>query len=238
MDKIFQYITTFNTEEFELKKINIAIDGPAGAGKSTIAKLVAKELGIIYLDTGAMYRAVAIKAIRKELNQKDAEKLTELVQNIDIKIEHSSIEQLVFLDGEDVTSKIRTPEISLGASNVSAVPAVRIKMVELQRKIAENNSVVMDGRDIGTFVLPNAELKIFLTASVHERAARRYNEQIAKGITDLSLEEVKKDIELRDKNDSTREFAPLKKAEDAIEIDTTSMNVEQVAEKILSLVKG
>ncbi|MCX8132145.1 MAG: (d)CMP kinase [Clostridia bacterium] len=225
------------TEEFELKKVNIAIDGPAGAGKSTIAKSVAKALGIIYLDTGAMYRAVALKAARQGIDTRDADKLAQMVKSIEIRIAHIGIEQQIFLDGEDVTHKIRTPEISIGASNVAAIPAVRLKLVELQREIADKNSIVMDGRDIGTYVLPNAELKIFLNASVEERALRRYKEQIAKGISGISLEEVKKDIEYRDKNDSSREFAPLSKAADAVEIDTTNYTIEQVAEKIMSLIK-
>lgn len=220
-----------------MQKINIAIDGPAGAGKSTIAKQVSKALGIIYIDTGAMYRAVALKAIREGINTNDREMLSQLVKNIDIEIRHIGMEQHIFLDGEDVTSKIRTPEISIGASNVAAIPEVRIKMVELQRNIAAGNSVVMDGRDIGTYVLPDAELKIFLTASADERARRRYQEQIEKGMADISFDEVKKDIEYRDKNDAGRDFAPLAKAADAIEIDTTSMTVEQVAEKIISYVK-
>lgn len=220
-----------------MKKINVAIDGPAGAGKSTIAKMVAKSLGIIYLDTGAMYRAVAYKAIQQDIDPKDTGRMSELVENIDIRIEHTAKGQQVFLDNKDVTDKIRTPGISLCASEVSAIPAVRLKMVELQRKIAENTSIVMDGRDIGTFVLPNADLKIFLTASVEVRAARRYAEQLEKGILHISMEDVKKDIECRDKNDSCRELAPLKKAEDAVEVDTTEMTIEQVVDKILGLVK-
>lgn len=219
-------------------KINIAIDGPAGAGKSTIAKLISKSLGILYLDTGAMYRAVALKAIRNGIDTLDKEKLTELVKNIDIKIIYTGNEQRVFLEGEDITDKIRTPEISTGASNVAVVPEVRIKMVELQREIADRNSVVMDGRDIGTYVLPRADLKIFLTASVEERAKRRYKEQLEKGMITGSFEDVRKDMEYRDKNDSSRAFAPLAKAEDAVEIDTTSMTIEEVAEKIILMVKG
>lgn len=221
-----------------MKKISIAIDGPAGAGKSTIAKMVSKTLEITYLDTGAMYRAVALKAIKDGVNTKDADKLAELVNHIDINILYNGTEQQVLLDGKDVSREIRTPEISIGASNVAVVPEVRLKMVELQREIAEETSVVMDGRDIGTYVLPDATLKIFLTASVDERAERRYKEQLEKGITDISLEEVKKDIEYRDKNDSSRAFAPLSKAKDAVELDTTSLTIEQVAEKILSLVRG
>ncbi len=218
-------------------KINIAIDGPAGAGKSTIAKLVSKTFGIIYLDTGAMYRAVALKAVNEGIDTSSVSALSKLVECIDIKIDYSMGEQRIFVDGKDVTSLIRTPEVSIGASNVAVVPEVRLKMVELQRAIAKENSVVMDGRDIGTYVLPDADFKFFLTASVEERAKRRFLEQTQKGLTGISLEEVKKDIEYRDNNDSNREFAPLKKADDAIEVDTTSLNIEQVAEKIIGYIK-
>ena len=216
--------------------ITIAIDGPAGAGKSTIAKILSKSLGITYLDTGAMYRTVALKAIREGINTRDEASLEKLVSDIDIKIEYHENEQHIFLDGEDVSGKIRTPEVSKGASDVSAVKAVRIRMVELQREIAAGQSVVMDGRDIGTFVLPDAKYKFFLNASLEERARRRYKEQIEKGIKDITLEDVMRDIEYRDKNDSSRDFAPLAKAEDAIEIDTTDMTVQQVVEKILSII--
>lgn len=220
-----------------MERINIAIDGPAGAGKSTIAKIISKTLGIIYLDTGAMYRTVALKAIREGINCLDSKALSELVSNIDIKIKYSGNEQHIYLDGNDVSKDIRTPEISTGASNVAVVPEVRIKMVELQREIAIENDVVMDGRDIGTYVLPNARLKIFLTASIEERAGRRYKEQIEKGISGITLDEVKKDMEYRDKNDSSRAFAPLSKAEDAIELDTTDMSIEEVAKKIMSFLE-
>lgn len=220
-----------------MAKVNIAIDGPAGAGKSTIAKHISKTMGIIYLDTGAMYRAVALKAINSGIDTKDAEKLTMLVKGIDIKITHSGSEQSIFLDGEDITGKIRTPEVSIGASNVAVVPAVRLKLVDLQREIAKYNDVVMDGRDIGTYVLPNARYKFFLTASIDERARRRYREQLDKGIADVTYNDVRCDIEYRDKNDSTREFAPLSKAKDAIEVDTTDLSIEQVIEKILAYIR-
>lgn len=220
------------------KTIAVAIDGPAGAGKSTIAKIISKKLKILYLDTGAMYRAVALKAIRENKDTKDREKLAMLVKDIDIKVVYENDEQQIFLDGENVSGLIRSPEVSIGASNVGVIPEVRVKMVELQREIASSNSVVMDGRDIGTYVLPKAELKIFLTASVEVRAKRRYNEQLSKGITNISLEDVKKDIEYRDKNDSSREFAPLSKASDAVEIDTTDMTIDDVVNKILGYVKN
>jgi cytidylate kinase len=219
------------------KKISIAIDGPAGAGKSTIAKLISKKLKIVYLDTGAMYRTVALKAIRENIDSLDGEKLAKLVNDIDIKVEYIGDEQRIYLDGEDVSNLVRTSEVSIGASNVAVVPEVRIKMVELQREIAKNCSVVMDGRDIGTYVLPNANLKIFLTASIEERAKRRYNEQLLKGIKDVSLEDVKNDIIYRDKNDSSRAFAPLAKADDAIGLDTTIMSIEEVVEKILEQIE-
>lgn len=221
-----------------MSKLNIAIDGPAGAGKSTIAKIISKKLGIIYLDTGAMYRAVALKAINEGINTRDAAALEKLAQNIDISIIYQDSVQLVLLDGNDVSGQIRTPEVSKGASDVSAVPAVRLKMVELQRNIAKNADVVMDGRDIGTFVLPDASLKIFLTASIDERAKRRYEEQLSKGMTGILLDEVKKDIEYRDKNDSERAFAPLSKAQDAIEVDTTNSSIDEVVSKIISYVES
>lgn len=219
------------------KNVAVAIDGPAGAGKSTIAKLISKKLKIVYLDTGAMYRAVALKAIRQNIDTSDGEKLSELVKDINIKVEYIDEEQRIYLDGEDVSDFIRTPEMSLGASNVAVIPEVRIKMVELQRKIASKCSVVMDGRDIGTYVLPNATLKIFLNASIDERAKRRYNEQLSKGIKDVSFEEVKQDIIYRDKNDSSRAFAPLAKAQDAIELDTTVMSIDEVVVKILEQIE-
>jgi cytidylate kinase len=217
-----------------LARINIAIDGPAGAGKSTVAKAVAKELNIIYLDTGAMYRAVALKALQSGLDTKDEEGLESLVKDIDIRIKHVGNEQRIYLDGKDVTGDIRTSEVSIGASNVAVIPAVRIKLVELQRKIAQDNDVVMDGRDIGTYVLPDAKHKFFLTASIEERAKRRYDEMIGKGMLDVTIEQIEKDIAFRDKNDSSRAFAPLSKASDAIEIDTTNLSAQEVVEFVLS----
>ncbi|GAE89035.1 (d)CMP kinase [Acetivibrio straminisolvens] len=221
----------------EKARISIAIDGPAGAGKSTIAKLISKTLNILYLDTGAMYRTVALKAIREGVDTSNREQMSKLVEDIDIKVVYSDDIQHIFLDGKDVTELIRTPEVSIGASNVATVPAVRLKMVELQREVAKQNSVVMDGRDIGTYVLPDATLKFFLTASIEARAIRRYNELLSKGMTQMTLEDVKKDIEYRDKNDSSRDFAPLSKAQDAIEIDTTDLTIEQVVNKIMEYVK-
>jgi len=212
----------------------IAIDGPAGAGKSTIAKLVAKKLNIIYVDTGAMYRAVALYCIENSIDYNSKEEVEKVLDNIDIKITHKDNNQRIILNNKDVTDLIRSTEVSKGSSAVATIYAVRIKMVEIQRNIAKNNSVVMDGRDIGTYVLPNAKIKVFLTASVDERAKRRHKELIEKGIK-CDFEQIKKDIEERDKNDSTREFAPLKKADDAVEIDTTKLNIEEVVEKIIEL---
>lgn len=224
--------------DFSLKKINIAIDGPAGAGKSTMAKAVAKDLGILYLDTGSMYRTVALKAIRKGIDTKDSNKIAQLVKDIDIEIRYENGHQRIFLDKEDVSDLIRTKDVSIGASNVAVVPEVRISMVEIQRKIAEKNSVVMDGRDIGTYVLPKANLKIYLTASVEERAKRRYDEMKEKGILDgMTLEEIKKDVEYRDYNDTNRDFAPLCRADDAQLVDTTEFNLEESIKIILELVK-
>ena len=185
-----------------------------------------------------MYRAVALKAINENIDTLDKEKLSKLVENIDIEIVYANDEQKIFLDGKDVSSLIRTPEVSIGASNVATIPDVRIKMVELQRKIASENSVVMDGRDIGSYVLPDAEVKIFLNADVRERAKRRYLEEKAKNTKDITFEEVLKDIEYRDKNDSSRSFAPLTKALDAIEVDTTNMSVDEVVNTILGHVKN
>lgn len=219
-----------------MKKISIAIDGPAGAGKSTTARLISKELGIAYLDTGAMYRAVALKAKREGIDTCDAEKLSSMVKNINLSVEYENREQRIYLDGEEVSGQIRTAEISVGASNVGAVPAVRLRMVELQREIAQKYSVVMDGRDIGSYVLPDAEFKFFLTASVEARVRRRFAEHVQKG-SSVKLDEVFNDIEYRDKNDSTRTFAPLCKASDAIEIDTTGLNVRQAADIIMTYVR-
>lgn len=219
-----------------MSRINIAIDGPAGAGKSTIAKRIADVLGILYIDTGAMYRAIALRAINYSFDTKDKDKVLSILQDIDIDIIHENKEQHVILDGKDVNMEIRTPEISIGASNVAVIPEVRLKLVQIQRKIAIENDVVMDGRDIGSFVLPNANLKIFLSASVDERSNRRLKELKEKSINDISFDDVKNDIITRDKNDSSRNFAPLVKAVDAIELDTTEMTVDEVVKKIISLI--
>lgn len=216
---------------------SIAIDGPAGAGKSTIAKKVSENLGFIYLDTGAMYRTVALKAKRSGIDTKNQKELALMMDKIDISINHENNLQKIYLDGQDVSDAIRTPEVSVGASNVAVFPEVRVKMVDLQRKIALNADVVMDGRDIGSYVLPDADLKIFLTASVDERARRRYEELVQKGQLP-SLEEVRDDMIFRDNNDSSRAFAPLVKVPDAIEIDSTLLSIEEVVEKILYFYKN
>jgi cytidylate kinase len=221
-----------------LKSIQIAIDGPSGAGKSTMAKLVSQKLGIMYLDTGAMYRALALKAIRQNIDTNDSEKVLELLSDFNISIKYEKGSQKVILNGEDVSDKIRTDEVSMGASNVSAIPAVRKRLVELQQKMASNTSVVMDGRDIGTHVLPNADVKIFLTASVAQRALRRYNEQKDKGILKKSLEEIEKEIEIRDYNDSHRTASPLKQADDAVLLDTSNYTIEESVEKILEIIRS
>ena len=215
----------------------IAIDGPAGAGKSTISKKVASELGYVYIDTGAMYRAVGLKAVRLGLDTKDEAGVGGILDDIDIDIRHEGVEQHIYLDGEDVSSKIRTPEISMAASNVSAIPAVRVKLVELQRKLAVNHDVVMDGRDIASFVLPDAEVKIFLTASVEARAKRRYDELIEKGQT-VSLEAVTEEMILRDKNDSTRACSPLVIAEGAQVIDTSDLSLEDSIKTVIDYVRS
>jgi cytidylate kinase len=217
--------------------LNITIDGPAGAGKSTVAKLLAKQLNIIYLDTGAMYRAIALKAIEQGVDVSDTDALSVLLEDTDIDISYVDEQQHVLLDGRDVTDIIRTPEVSDGASKVAVIPAVRLKLVELQRRIARMHDVVMDGRDIGTFVLPNADVKFYLTASIEERARRRLEEMRARGY-EHSLDDVKDDIKARDKNDSEREFAPLRKADDAILIDSTDKTVDEVVEEMLSFIQA
>lgn len=215
----------------------IAIDGPAGAGKSTVAKFLSKKLGIVYLDTGAMYRAIGLKVYRDGCGVENHERVKELLDSSLIEIKYVDGTQTVWLDGEDVSKEIRLNPISKMASDVSAIPFVRIKLVEMQREMASKQSTVLDGRDIGTYVLPNADYKIFLTASVEERANRRYKELLEKGQT-ADYESVKKDIEQRDYNDSHREFAPLKKADDAIEVNTTGMTIDSVCSLIISIVEG
>lgn len=212
----------------------IAIDGPAGAGKSTIAKLVSGKLGFIYVDTGAMYRAMALYLSRMNVNPDNADEVGEKAQSAEITIKYVDGEQVVMLGDENVNGLIRSPEVSAMASRTSQVARLREKLVELQQKLAETENVVMDGRDIGTVVLPNADLKIYLTASVQVRAMRRYKEMIAKG-QEAVLEEIEKDIEDRDYRDMHREASPLKQAEDAVLVDTSDMSIEEVADKIIEL---
>lgn len=213
---------------------NIAIDGPAGAGKSTIARRVAKEKGFIYVDTGAMYRAMALYLIKKKVDGADDSAIGVCCKNADITIQYKDGEQIVLLNGEDVNGLIRTEEVGNMASVSSANPEVRKKLVELQQKLAETTDVVMDGRDIGTCVLPNANVKVYLTASSKERANRRYKELIAKG-ENCNLDLIEKDIIERDHRDMTREISPLRQAEDAILIDSSNMTIDEVVDAILDL---
>lgn len=213
--------------------MNIAIDGPAGAGKSTAAKIIAEKLGILYLDTGAMYRAIGLKALRLGIDTRDTERIAAMLPDTAVTIKYIDGSQNIFLDGENVTPYIRENKVSMAASDVSAIPAVRVKLVELQRDIARNNDCILDGRDIGTYVLPSAEYKFYITATAEERAKRRHKELTDKGV-DISYESVLKDIAERDKNDSTRAFAPLKKADDAFEFDTTTMSIDEVVKRLLA----
>lgn len=215
---------------------NIAIDGPAGAGKSSIAKMVAERMNLIYIDTGAMYRAMALFMIREGVNLKDTETIIKKCNEADITIRHEGGLQVVILNGENVNAYLREEEVGEAASCVSVVPEVREKMVELQRQLAAESDCIMDGRDIGTCVLPNADVKIYLTASSEVRAMRRYDELAAKGIS-CELEKIKADIEERDYRDMHREASPLRQAEDAVLVDTSDMTVQKVIENIISLCK-
>ena len=217
--------------------INIAIDGPAGAGKSTIAKRVAGKLGYIYIDTGAMYRAMGLYFSRKGIAPDDETAIREHVKDADISIVYQDGAQQVLLNGENVTAYLRTEEAGNMASATSGYPCVREKLVELQRKLAASENVVMDGRDIGTVVLPKADLKIYLTASVETRAKRRFLELTEKGIP-CKIEEIEKDIEERDYRDMHREHSPLRQAEDAVYLDSSEMDVEEVAAAILDALKN
>lgn len=222
------------------KMISVAIDGPVGAGKSSVARESAKRLGFIYADTGALYRGVALYTVRKGLNENDAE-YKEKVENMlpEITVEPKLIngEQRIFLCGEDVSEEIRKPEISMAASSVSSIPAVREFLLDLQRDIAKKNNVLMDGRDIGTVVLPSAQVKIFITASPEIRAKRRFKELIEKGV-DTTLEQVLNDLNRRDYQDSHRAVSPLKMAEDAVLLDTSELDFEQSVRKVTELAKA
>lgn len=212
--------------------LKIAVDGPSGAGKSTIAKAIAKKLNIDYIDTGAMYRAVGYKMLKENVTLTDLEGLQKMLDSTEIDFSEGNI----YLDGEIVNDFIRTPEISKQASACSAIGIVRKKLVDLQQKMGEAKSVIMDGRDIGTVVFPDAEYKFFITASAEERARRRYEELIAKG-QDVEYDQVLIDINTRDHNDSTREITPLRKADDAVEVDTTAMNIDEVVNHVCNLMK-
>ena len=216
--------------------LNIALDGPAGSGKSTVAKHLSKTLGILYLDTGAMYRACALKAKKLGIDSKDEAGVNTFIDNIDIKVKYVDGAQRTYLDGEDVSTKIRENEISMMASNISALKKVRIKLVELQQEIASVTDCVLDGRDIGTHVLPNAKYKFYITASIEVRAERRYQELLARG-QQVDKAALTEEIKTRDYNDSHREFAPLRQAEDAILIDTSDMTIEEVISKVTSYIK-
>ena len=215
--------------------INCALDGPSGAGKSTIAKTLAKRLGYVYVDTGAMYRAIGLYAVQQGADTSKKEDIVPLLSDICVELKYIEDSQRVILNGEDVSDEIRTPEISMAASNVSAIPEVRAFLLDLQRDIASKNNIIMDGRDIGTVILPNADVKVFMTASAEERARRRFEELTAKG-QDVVYDDILRDINQRDYNDSHRATAPLKKADDAVEIDTTNMSIDEVVDKIEELI--
>ena len=216
------------------RSYNIAIDGPAGAGKSTVAKRIARELNYIYVDTGAMYRAMALYLIHNQVDSRDQAAIAEACRYADISIEYQDGEQVVLLNGENVNAYLRTEEVGNMASVSSAVPEVRLKLVELQRRLAAKADVVMDGRDIGTYVLPDADVKICLTASSRTRAERRFLELKEKG-GNRSLDEIEQDIVERDRRDMSREFAPLRQAEDAVLVDSSDMTADEVVERIISL---
>lgn len=216
--------------------INVAVDGPAGAGKSTISRAVAKELGYIYVDTGALYRAVGIYALRKGINTKDSSGVESILDEIKVELKFIEGVQYVYLNGEDVSFDIRTPDASMAASDVSAIACVRAFLFDLQREIASKNNCLMDGRDIGTVVLPKAQIKIFLTASPEERANRRYKELVARGV-ETTLQEVLEDLKIRDYQDSHREIAPLKPADDSIIVDTSDLDFDAAKNKIVGIIK-
>lgn len=215
---------------------NIAIDGPAGAGKSTIAKQVAKEKGFIYVDTGAMYRGLAVHFLQNGIDPQDTKEIEEACRNAEVTIGYEDGNQQIYLNGENITSRLRQEEVGNMASKSSAVPKVREILLDLQRTLAAEKDVVMDGRDIGTNVLPQADVKVFLTADARTRAKRRYDELTAKGIS-CNLDEIESDIRERDERDMNRETAPLKQAEDAVLIDSSHMSIPEVVSKILSLCK-
>jgi cytidylate kinase len=215
-----------------LNRLSVAIDGPAGVGKSTIAKIIADKLDLMYINTGAMYRAVTLKALEKDIDYKSVDKLLELTNSMDIYFENDEL----FLNGENINDQITMPEISKRVSEYASVREVRVKLVELMRAMSNKYNVIMDGRDIGTVVLKDAPYKFFLVASANERADRRYKELVGKGL-EVDYNEILEDIIKRDEYDSTREVDPLRKADDAIEVDTTYLNIEEVVSEILKHIK-
>lgn len=218
-------------------EIQVAIDGPASAGKSTVAKLVAKRFKYVYCDTGAMYRVVTLAALDQQIDLGDADQVSQLARKIKISFAPGEPEQRVFLDGREVTTAIRQAAIDQNVSAVAAIPAVRQEMTNQQRQIASHGGIVMDGRDIGTTVLPDAPVKIFMVATAYERARRRYVENKAKGIATASLADLQKEIELRDQKDSSRKVSPLVQASDAIRLDTTNLTIDQVVDRISTIIK-
>ena len=216
---------------------NIALDGPAGSGKSTVAKIIATDYNILYLDTGAMYRACGLKALRMGINPKDGAAVEKMLKDLNLKVEYRNGKQHTLLDGEDVSSAIRENVVSMAASDISAQPAVRIKMVEMQREIAKTMSCVLDGRDIGSYVLPNAKFKFFITADSKVRATRRFNELAQRG-ENVNFDTLHAEIIMRDKQDSERDFAPLVCAEDAIVVDTSEMDINDVVAKIKNVIQS
>ncbi len=225
----------WNTERNKMKMMHsIAIDGPAGAGKSTIAKMVAKKLDFIYVDTGAMYRAMALYFIRNQISDTDEAKINDACKDIQVSLSYENGEQQVILNGENVNAYIRTEEVSMMTSNISKYPVVRETLLSLQRDLAGKSHVIMDGRDIGTCVLPDATAKIYLTASSAERARRRYKEQTERGV-ECDLQEIERDIIARDEQDMNREIAPLRQAEDAVLVDSSDMTIEEVVEEIIRI---
>lgn len=214
----------------------IAIDGPAGTGKGTITKLLAEKLNLVNIDTGATYRSVALAMLQEKINLNEIEKVEKLLENIKIELKKINGEDKVFLNGEDVTTKIRNEDVTAFVSQVSAIKCVRLKMVDLQRKMAEGKDVIMEGRDIGTYVFPNADIKFYIDADVEERARRRYEQNKSKGI-DISYENVLENLKFRDENDKNKEIGALKVAKDAIVIDTTNMTIDEEINKIIKQIK-
>lgn len=216
---------------------SIAIDGPAGAGKSTIAKMLAEELGYTYLDSGAMYRVVTLCALDRDINMNNKEKLAELVKELEIDVEYKNNKFKIYVDSEEITKRIRSNTVDNNVSTIAQIKFIREELVKKQRRIAQLENIVMEGRDIGTRVLPNADFKFYITATVKERAVRRYKDIINRGEKNKDFPEVKQEIKERDKMDSNRKYSPLKKAEDAIEIDTTNLSKKEVLKKILYIIR-